>query len=703
MVYTESCKQKGSIREIDEGESEDSIQIFDEDGVSMRGPDIPSLSFAEAMEAARIQEAKADSDSVNIIESDEWTPFSPDLTTDEVRRWAEDGCLFCAELISSEGVEESSGNSTMVYWMTNEPYEKMGIMVLFASRQEDGSVSDAWGCFNLLTFPGGVASQVIPRHPINTDPASEQSFKLVRGWLQTCQSSHEGCPKVTSKFMPTRVIEIVGDGEDGMQLRLLETRGLIVQYVALSYCWGGEQELKTTAAVLPRFKESLPAFAKLPATIQDAVRVTHELGLRHLFVDAFCIVQDDGDDMQQQIAQMPAIYSEAVVTVIASRAASVADGFLQKRPSSLPDTDEERYEAAFQLPMRCAGGDLDSVVLLRLAYKGLTTDPIYTRAWTMQEQLLATRIIAYNHNHTRWGCWSAHTPTDGWIQAGGGDDFVQAWEPAVFRAPSLSSGPPVRPDVETVRYGWRRLVMQYTSRSLSFPGDKLPAIAAAAVRVGEALRQDDYVAGLWKSSLIHDLFWKTVQTTRQVRPREFRAPSWSWAAVDGEIDYFARIVDLKSATVEVLDCRVEPAHQMLPYGAVKGGCLVVRGRLRRVVLQLEATDRNFFHATEPDREGLEAMLPVSFDAIEPEFANTAGDSIDVALLELHDESSGEPVSLVLRDLGNDTFCRLGVSFRSAMVRFQIGDSVDDGRELARSHLDWVKGFEKCVPTTITIV
>lgn len=505
--------------------------------------------------------------------------------------------------------------------------------------------------------------------------------------------------------MPTRVIHIVDHGEAGIRLRLLETDGLTAPYVALSYCWGGDQRLKTTRATLGQFEESLPAFATLPATIQDAVTVTHELGLLYLFVDAFCIVQDDEQDMQQQIAQMPQIYGEALVTLLASRAASVDDGFLQRRPSSLPNTDAERCEVACRLPMRCADGNMDSVVLLQLTSAGNATDPIHTRAWTMQEQLLANRTLAYSHNHTSWGCWSADTPSDGWIKTGADDEPIQTWDPAVFRAPS-SSAATGKLDAETLRYGWRQLVTKYTYRSLSFPGDKLPAIAAAAARVGEALHQDDYVAGLWKSSLIYDLCWKTSPMTRCARPRDFRAPSWSWAAVDGEIDYYApQSEDLGSATAEVLDCRAEPMSPTVPYGAVKSGHLVVRGRLRHVVLRLEAVDRNFFRVSELDRGGgFESMLPVFFDAIEPEFENNAGGCMDMAIMELHDDRSREPpVCLVLRDLGHQTFSRLGISFRPSMVRFQIGGTLDDGQALATSHLEWTKRFEECVPTTITIV
>ena len=62
------------------------------------------------------------------------------------------------------------------------------------------------------------------------------------------------------------------------------------------------------------------AIAHLPATIRDAVRVTLALGLRHLWVDALCIFQDDHHDKASDITKMPMIYRNAVVTIAATRA-----------------------------------------------------------------------------------------------------------------------------------------------------------------------------------------------------------------------------------------------------------------------------------------------------------------------------------------------------------------------------------------------
>ena len=126
---------------------------------------------------------------------------------------------------------------------------------------------------------------------------------------------------------------------------------------------------------------------------------------------------------------------------------------------------------------------------------------------------------------------------------------------------------------------WRRLVSYYARLELSFPSDKLPAISAIAGRMGSALG-DEYLAGIWKSRLPQDLLWDVRH--RHPRPREYRAPSWSWAAIDGDPSRISTVNE--SFSLELLQCRTELESPAAPYGAVKGGNLVMRGRLWRVVL-----------------------------------------------------------------------------------------------------------------------
>lgn len=64
---------------------------------------------------------------------------------------------------------------------------------------------------------------------------------------------------------------------------------------------------------------------------------------------------------------------------------------------------------------------------------------------------------------------------------------------------------------------------------------------------------------------------------------EYRAPSWSWAAVEGGITWTPRASDdtgTRVALAEIVECRVTPENAVLnPFGRVTGGILVLRGTL----------------------------------------------------------------------------------------------------------------------------
>jgi len=114
-------------------------------------------------------------------------------------------------------------------------------------------------------------------------------------------------------------------------LNLLQTsRGQRGRYAALSYCWGDSLPLETTTTNL-QAHESAIGFEKLPQTLQDAVMVVRYLGIRYVWIDCLCILQDSKADWEREAARMADIYSNAYLTLAASRAKHCGEGFLGTR------------------------------------------------------------------------------------------------------------------------------------------------------------------------------------------------------------------------------------------------------------------------------------------------------------------------------------------------------------------------------------
>jgi hypothetical protein len=90
-----------------------------------------------------------------------------------------------------------------------------------------------------------------------------------------------------------------------------------LSYTALSHCWGDKPPLRTILSTLKQRKEGLE-WDSMPATFQDAIRVTRQLGIRYLWLDSLCIIQNDITGWESGAARMADIYEDAQLVIAAS-------------------------------------------------------------------------------------------------------------------------------------------------------------------------------------------------------------------------------------------------------------------------------------------------------------------------------------------------------------------------------------------------
>jgi hypothetical protein len=356
----------------------------------------------------------------------------------------------------------------------------------------------------------------------------------MRNWLQECLKSHQHDQRTS--FRPTRLIEIV-KLEPKLLLKLRDNGEDESQpYVALSYCWGGSQSLMATKATATAWKVNLPT-DRLPQTLRDTAIVASELGVSCLWVDSICIIQDDEFDKAKEISQMPQIYSNATVTIIASRAARASEGFLHERPH--PD----RTQRSFKLPYKCPLTQVIGSVILLPRPEGPDSDshvepldPLYHRGWALQERVLASRALDFGRLQTRWLCNHGERRegyVDGWRQFP-----LREWEQGkLFTPHELSeacknlenwhSGASSSIDNAESFSPWNHLVETYTLRQLTLANDRLLPISGLAERYS-GFYQSRYLAGIWQSTLIPDLLWRASQTFRfySKGSRVHSSPSW---------------------------------------------------------------------------------------------------------------------------------------------------------------------------------
>jgi hypothetical protein len=88
-------------------------------------------------------------------------------------------------------------------------------------------------------------------------------------------------------------------------------------YATLSHCWGGQSIIKLTTDALAQFQKKIET-ASLPQTFRDAILVARRLGIRYLWIDSLCIIQDSLQDWQKEAALMGEVYSNSTLNVMAT-------------------------------------------------------------------------------------------------------------------------------------------------------------------------------------------------------------------------------------------------------------------------------------------------------------------------------------------------------------------------------------------------
>ncbi|KAF4962494.1 hypothetical protein FSARC_9417 [Fusarium sarcochroum] len=435
----------------------------------------------------------------------------------------------------------------------------------------------------LCVRDGDSLESVIRGRPVGKQGGTLTAISRARTWLKECDEHPNCSPGQT--LLPSRVID-VGDSTNSPHVKLHETDGPEYgKYISLSYCWGKAPEYITTKSTLEDRKRQI-TISNLPKTHQDAINLTRELGLRYLWIDSICICQDDYEDWDRESAKMLSVYSNAFLTVGASRANDSSEGLFGERPTR--EYAELEYTSggqrgqvlAFNLPLREEAISND--------YITLPDEPLSDRGWGLQERVLSRRMLHYGTHQMFFECNQGFRGEDGVLLE---DRFESIYE-KLEEGPGVKRQRKLRERYElgqalsykaTLLATWYNLLWLYGPRKLTKASDKLPAISGLASIFAKQL-DDEYVAGLWRSNLIGGLLWQGLRCRRR---QEYRAPSWSWASMDG-IPGLGLLHDYDTLA-EVLDVKVN-LKSSNPYGEVTDARIKLRAPMERLYFTIEDWD-----------------------------------------------------------------------------------------------------------------
>jgi len=375
---------------------------------------------------------------------------------------------------------------------------------------------------------GLYALQFLERDRVGA-PGSHDTFTTIRKWIDTCVNTHPACKKSISgdaipliTRLPTRVID-VGPSDGSESPYLLETKGLDGKYIALSHCWGGRACTMTTTASLDSHRQGI-GIDILSKTHKEAIVATRELGLRYIWIDSLCIVQDDPEDWFREAHLMGSVFENAFCTIAATGAKDGSIGLFidngRKRIRLL--CEPGRPELGHMYFGRRSPNSAESV----------DSAPLQRRGWVLQERILSRRLIHFAEDQVYWECDEAFRYEDE------PPNMLPFRRSAISRnRAKISNVIQARRNYYDLQGTWSYILKAYLRCSLTRTSDKLVAIDGLAKRIQEAT-DFRYYNGIWFDNLPtkdawYGLTWFAGEKCL-VRLAQVRAPSWSWAAMDGE-------------------------------------------------------------------------------------------------------------------------------------------------------------------------
>ncbi|ERF69010.1 hypothetical protein EPUS_06697 [Endocarpon pusillum Z07020] len=420
-----------------------------------------------------------------------------------------------------------------------------------------------------------MAAAFVTARKVQTDINSDHAHQQIKCWLEEC-GSHECCVQQPGSTLPKRVVEVAPEKCPDTP-RLLITEGQKGRYATLSYCWGVEPYGLLSMSNICTYTQGLDVEA-LPQTFQDAIAVAKTLRIPYLWIDALCIIQDSREDKMQEISVMERIYRESFLTVVAASSANTTDGFLQPRPPPWK---------SYTIPFRLAGDRFGSMSIQEFEFVEYDerSEPINKRAWTLQEQIIPNRCLIYASHTLQWRCDA------GVKNLGNSLHYTSSFEHGKYcETISFLRRPAAKREDQFTR--WLRIVHIYAARRASLVTDKLTALAGITKEFSDTLGPR-YYAGLWEYSLLPQLTWRTLPRSYHsklscTRPITYRAPSWSWASIEGRVwfpyDIFREDASDKLYRCSLIHCETMVKSATSPFGEVVAASLKIKAVLRQAWL-----------------------------------------------------------------------------------------------------------------------
>lgn len=314
-------------------------------------------------------------------------------------------------------------------------------------------------------------------------------------------------------------------------------------YMTLSYRWGPSPQILLLTSNLETFRRHGSPIADLPQTFKDLVVVARSFSVRYVWIDCLCIIQDSAEDWEAEAPTMRDVYANSICNVAASASNDPDGGLFRSRQAA-------DLEAPGIVETTLAAGRPEKHFIFPSAYfsqqRYRSNETLNKRGWVYQETFLAPRLLCFTQCQIMWECLERHR-CEAFPEGVPFHESKKSLDRLLKRPSDATEHQPDKdrtllnyrgvqssPLTDEALSVWRDILASYGQLEFTRPSDKLHALSGIA-KLFQGFIGQDYLAGLWKSRIIEQLHWEVVLPAPAVIT--YRAPSWSWASVDGKTTY----------------------------------------------------------------------------------------------------------------------------------------------------------------------
>ncbi|KAF4631515.1 hypothetical protein G7Y89_g6616 [Cudoniella acicularis] len=288
----------------------------------------------------------------------------------------------------------------------------------------------------------------------------------------------------------------------------------------------------------------------LPNTIKDAMTMTKRLGFRYLWIDRYCIDQNNEERKLNQCAKMDLIYQNSQLTIIAAIGDDPTHG--------LPGVAQRKKQSEYL--NTCARIDKHFLISTN-AWPISTINGVKwsTGAWTYQEALLSKRRLVFREEQMYFECYGMYCCESLNFQLGSmRRKDIQGFKSAFCAQSWIGMFPK---GVGTTNMDIIRRVEEYSQLNLTNPSEILKAMlgifnASQRSRLGienylgipilpSTLERskDSKPIGKWTTVAVFiiGLFWDLKGLSEGQPERRPDFPSWSWTGWHCPVKLWERV------------------------------------------------------------------------------------------------------------------------------------------------------------------